>query len=56
MTALVYAAVILVLIGTVVAVLVLLGKVRKRHEMQALRAVMRQVLDDEPEKPGYEDS
>ena len=55
MTALLYTAVILLLLAGTIGVLVLRGKLRKRQEMQTLLAVMRQALDEEPEKPKGKD-
>ncbi len=55
MTGLLYGAVSLLLLAGIIGLLALRERRRKREAMQTLLMVMRQALDEEPEKPQGED-
>lgn len=46
-----YTLVALTVLGLLVGISLVRGLSRRRREMQALRTVMRKVMDNEPEKP-----
>ena len=50
----VYALAGLSLLGVVIGMALIRGRRRRAREMQALRAVMRSVLDGDPEAPSKE--
>ena len=50
-----YVLAALLLLGVGMVVALMRGRRRRAREMQALRSIMRQALDDEPEKPESKD-
>jgi len=50
-----YALATLLLLGVVTVIALVRGQRRRVREMQALKAVMQQVLDGDPEAPQSED-